>query len=248
MAIRLRLLSLILVSLFYAGCASTPTLSKSQVFEEYEQISLIQSRLNEDKINDLFDLEPVGFAAAQSKLAEAIVLGQNRDDTGVVEKVGEVVLILDKAESDATLSKRLMREVLEARQLAVAAGADTMLQVRFNQLDEKLRKASRLVEQGEIEDAKKWRPDILQGYSDVELAALKQDATENARQDIAQATEDEADEYAPKTLKRALEALALSVAVLETNRTQREKAKNHALQASRLATLRFSRMFRFHRL
>ena len=89
MAIRLRLLSLILVSLFYAGCASTPTLSKSQVFEEYEQISLIQSRLNEDKINDLFDLAPVGFAAAQSKLAEAIVLGQNRNDTGVVEKVAE---------------------------------------------------------------------------------------------------------------------------------------------------------------
>ncbi|MES9841132.1 MAG: OmpA family protein [Candidatus Thiodiazotropha endolucinida] len=65
--------------------------------------------------------------------------------------------------------------------------------------------------------------------------ALKQDATENARQDIAQATESEADEYSPKTLKRALEELALSVAVLETNRTQREKAKNHALQASRLA-------------
>jgi outer membrane protein OmpA-like peptidoglycan-associated protein/ATP-dependent protease HslVU (ClpYQ) peptidase subunit len=236
MAIRLRLLSFILVSLLYAGCASTPTLSKSQVFEEYEQIALIQSRLNEDKMNDLFDLAPVGFAAAQSKLAEAIVLGQNRNDTGVVEKVAEVVTILDKAEADATLSKGLMREVLEARQLAVAAGADSMLKERFDKLNEKLRKASKLVEQGDIEDAKKWRPEMLQGYSDVELEALKQDATENARQDIAQATEEEADEYAPKTLKRAHEELALSVAVLETNRTQREKAKNHALQASRLAS------------
>ncbi|MFC1383576.1 outer membrane porin F precursor [Candidatus Thiodiazotropha endolucinida] len=235
MAIRLRLLSLILVSLFYSGCASTPTLSRSQVFEEYERISYLQRRMNEDRVNDLFDLAPVGFAAAQSKLAEAIVLGQKRNDAGVAEKVAEVDQLLDKAESDATRSKRLMREVLEARQLAIAAGADTMLKERFELLDEKLRKASTLVEKGDIEDAKKWRPEMLQGYSDVELDALKQDATENARQDIAQATESEADEYSPKTLKRALEELALSVAVLETNRTQREKAKNHALQASRLA-------------
>ncbi|MEW8490832.1 MAG: OmpA family protein [gamma proteobacterium symbiont of Clathrolucina costata] len=235
MAIRLRLLSLILVSLFYSGCASTPTLSRSQVFEEYERISYLQSRMNEDRVNDLFDLAPVGFAAAQSKLAEAIVLGQKRNDAGVAEKVAEVDQLLDKAESDATRSKRLMREVLEARQLAIAAGADTMLKERFELLDEKLRKASTLVEKGDIEDAKKWRPEMLQGYSDVELDALKQDATENARQDIAQATESEADDYSPKTLKRALEELALSVAVLETNRTQREKAKNHALQASRLA-------------
>ncbi|MCG7876299.1 MAG: OmpA family protein [Candidatus Thiodiazotropha endolucinida] len=235
MAIRLRLLSLILVSLFYSGCASTPTLSRSQVFEEYERISYLQSRMNEDRVNNLFDLAPVGFAAAQSKLAEAIVLGQKRNDAGVAEKVAEVDQLLDKAESDATRSKRLMREVLEARQLAIAAGADTMLKERFELLDEKLRKASTLVEKGDIEDAKKWRPEMLQGYSDVELDALKQDATENARQDIAQATESEADEYSPKTLKRALEELALSVAVLETNRTQREKAKNHALQASRLA-------------
>ncbi len=235
MAIWPRLVSLILLSLIYSGCATTPTLSKSQVLEEYEEISLFQSRLNEDRVNDLFDLAPVGFAAAQSKLDEAIAFGQKRDDMQLAQRVVELNKILDKAEADATLSKRLMREVLEARQLAVAAGADTMLKRRFDQLDEKLRKASTLVERGDIEDAKKWRPEMLQGYADVELEALKQDATENARYDIARATESEADEYAPKTLKLAHEELALSVAVLETNRTQREKAKNHALQASKLA-------------
>jgi outer membrane protein OmpA-like peptidoglycan-associated protein len=235
MAIRLRLLFLISISLFYAGCASAPTLSKSQVIEEYEEISIFQSRLNEDRMNDLFDLAPVGFAAAQSILAEGIAFGQKRDDHQVALKVIELNKVLDKAEADATRSKRLMREVLEARQLAIAAGADTMMKERFKQLDAKLRKASTQVEQGDIEGAKKWRPEMLQGYSDIELEALKQDATENARYDITRATESEADDYAPKTLKLALEELALSVAVLETNRTQREKAKNHALQASRLA-------------
>jgi outer membrane protein OmpA-like peptidoglycan-associated protein/PBP1b-binding outer membrane lipoprotein LpoB len=235
MAIRLRLLSLILLSLIYSGCATTPTLSRSQVLEEYEEISLFQSRLNEDEVNNLFDLAPMGFAAAQSKLNEAIAFGQTRNDKMVALSVIELNKILDKAEANATSTKRLMREVLESRQLAIAAGADTMLKERFDLLDEKLRKASTLVEQGNIEDAKKWRPEMQQGYADIELEALKQDATENARYDIARATESEADEYAPKTLKLAHEELALSVAVLETNRTQREKAKNHALEASKQA-------------
>jgi outer membrane protein OmpA-like peptidoglycan-associated protein len=223
------------MSLFYAGCASTPTLSKSQVLEEYEEISIFQSRLNEDRVNDLIDLAPVGFAAAQSILSEAIAFGQKRNDHQVALKVIELNRVLDKAEANATRSKRLMREVLEARQLAIAVGADTMMKERFEQLDAKLRKASTQVELGDIEGAKKWRPEMLQGYSDIELDALKQDATENARYDITRATENEADDYAPKTLKLALEELALSVAVLETNRTEREKAKNHALQASKLA-------------
>ncbi|MCG7973276.1 MAG: OmpA family protein, partial [Candidatus Thiodiazotropha taylori] len=78
-------------------------------------------------------------------------------------------------------------------------------------------------------------PEMLEGYSEVELEALKQDATENARYDISQAIKSEADEYAPKTLKLAREELALAIAVLETNRTQRTKAKNHALEASKQA-------------
>jgi outer membrane protein OmpA-like peptidoglycan-associated protein len=205
------------------------------VVEEYEAISIFKARLNEDRVNDLFDLAPLGFAAAQTILEDAISFGQTRNDDKVAEKVIELNRVLDKAEADATRSKRLMREVLEARQLAVAAGADTMMKERFELIDEKLRKAATQVEQGDIEAAKKWRPEMLQGYADAELEALKQDATENARQDIALATKSEADDYSPKTLQRALEELALSVAVLETNRTQREKAKNHALQASRLA-------------
>ena len=128
-----------------------------------------------------------------------------------------------------------MREVLEARRLAIAAEADTMMADQFKALDKKLRQAAEQVEQGDLEAAKKWRPEMLEGYSEVELEALKQDATENARYDISQAIKSEADEYAPKTLKLAREELALAIAVLETNRTQRTKAKNHALEASKQA-------------
>ncbi|MCU7858272.1 MAG: hypothetical protein KZQ86_00250, partial [Candidatus Thiodiazotropha sp. (ex Lucinoma kastoroae)] len=155
---RLRLLCLVFMSLFYSGCTTTPTLTEYQVIEEYDEISSLKSRLAEDEVNGLFNLAPLGFASAHSKLAEAITLAQTRSNKQVSIKVTEGKQVLDKAESDATLSKQLMREVLEARQLAIAAGADAMFRDRFALLDSKLRKASKRIEKNDIESAKKWRP------------------------------------------------------------------------------------------
>lgn len=225
----------LLLSLLIAGCAAPPRLSEQQVITEYDQVAVLKTRLTEDRTNGLYDLAPTGFAAAESKLNSAISLGRSKRNEQVIALIKEAETIVARAESDATTTKKLMREVLEARQMAIAAGADSMMKARFEVLDNKLRKAAKKVEAGDIEGAKKWRPEMIQGYAEVELEALKQDATEQARQDIAEAIEKEADDYAPRTLKLAREELALAVAVLETNRTQREKARNHALRSSQLA-------------
>lgn len=225
----------LLLSLLIAGCATPPTLSEQQVITEYDQVAAIKSRLSEDKANGLYDLAPTGFMAAEAKLDQAISLGRSKQAERVAELVKEADTIAAKAESDAALTKKLMREVLEAREMAIAAGADSMMKRHFEVLDNKLHKAAEKVEEGDIEGAKKWRPEMIQGYADVELEALKQDATEQAHRDIAEAVAKEADDFAPKTLKLAREELALAVAVLETNRTQREKARGHALRSSQLA-------------
>ena len=226
---------LCLFSLSLGGCATAPTLSEQQVINEYDQVAALKSQLREDRSNGLYDLAPKGFAAAEARLQEAISLGRSKQDEQVGELVKQAWTLADKAESDATTSKNLMREVLEARELARAVGADTMFAKRYQALEKKLHKAAEKVEEGDIEGAKEWRPEMIQGYGEVELEALKQDATENALQEIAAAIERKADDYAPKTLKLAREELALAVAVLETNRTQREKAKSHAMRSSQLA-------------
>lgn len=226
---------LFLLSLLVNGCTTAPKLSEQQVISEYDQVAALKSRLAEDKTNGLYDLAPAGFAAANEKLEEAISLGRTKRDDRVSELVKAATANVDKAEADATTTKTLMREVLEARQMAISAGADSMYQERFDALDNKLHKAAQRVEEGDLEGAKKWRPEMIQGYGEVELDALKQDATEKARQDIADALKQDADDFAPKTLKLAREELALAVAVLETNRTQRDKARSHALRSSQLA-------------
>jgi outer membrane protein OmpA-like peptidoglycan-associated protein len=225
----------LLLSLLIAGCTTPPTLSEQQVITEYDQVAALKTQLADDKANGLYDLAPTGFSAAEAKLKQAISLGRSKRDDRVVALVKEADNLVTKAESDAAATKKLMREVLEARQKAIAAGADSMMPKRFEFLDNKLRKAGEKVEVGDIEGAKKWRAEMIRGYAEVELEALKQDATEQARQDIASAIEKDADDFAPKTLKLAREELALAVAVLETNRTQREKARSHALRSTQLA-------------
>ncbi len=235
MKIALGIVPPFLLSLLMAGCATAPTLSEQQVITEYDGVAALKSQLADDRKNGLYDLAPSGFAAAEAKLGEAISLGRSKRDDQVNALVKEAAEIASRAEKDAATSKNLMREVLEARQMAIAAGGDSMMPERFEALDNKLRKAAEKVEDGDIEGAKKWRPEMIQGYADVELDALKQDATEQAHKDIAAAIEKDADDYAPRTLKLAREELALAVAVLETNRTQRDKARGHALRASQLA-------------
>ncbi len=224
-----------LLSLLIAGCTTAPTLSEQQVITEYDKVAALKEQLADDRKNGLYDLAPTGFAAAEAKLKEAISLGRSKRDQQVNALVEEAGAIAARAEKNAATSKNLMREVLEARQMAISAGGDTMLPERFEALENKLRKAAEKVEEGDVEGAKKWRPEMIQGYADVELDALKQDATEQAHKDIADAIAKDADDFAPKTLKLAREELALAVAVLETNRTQRDKARSHALRSSQLA-------------
>ncbi|MEJ2622234.1 MAG: OmpA family protein [Candidatus Thiodiazotropha sp.] len=230
-----RCASLIVLGVVFVGCTTTPTLSQTDVFETYGELSSFRKRLAEDEATGMFSLAPEGFSKAEDKLNQAISLGRSKKDQAVAKAISDGYVILKKAEADATTTKSVMREVLEARRLAIAAGADSMMPEQFEVLENKFRLAAEQVELGDLEAAKKWRPEMLEGYAAIELDALKQDATENARYDISQAIKSGADDYAPKTLKLAREELALAVAVLETNKTQRAKAKNHALEASKQA-------------
>ena len=102
-------------------------------------------------------------------------------------------------------------------------------------MDEKLKKTSRLIEQGEIEEAKQSRPELIEGYTQLELSTLKIGTTELAKSAIASAKSLDAEKYAPKTLAQAQEKLTLAVSILEADRRQTEKANAQANNAKWLA-------------
>jgi hypothetical protein len=91
------------------------------------------------------------------------------------------------------------------------------------------------IEEGKIEQAKELRAELIRKYAMLELDALQLDITRKAKAAIAKAEEEEADKYAPQTLKLAEEELALTLNILSAGRTETQKAQAHADNAVYLA-------------
>ena len=232
----LRLLFLALSIIVVSGCTTTTELTRQDIMQQYDSIAALEDQLVKAKESGVSYLAPAGFTSAKESLDAAVTAATKGINRVEVEQLAtEGAKQLQKAEANAEKSRTIMREVLEVRERAIKANADNLQQEQFNDLEEDLQEATQAVENQEIEDAKKSRPELMAGYSQLELTALKQDATQAAKEDIAAAKEKEADDYAPKTLKLAEDELGLAISVLEANRTHTEKAKTHALRSSWLA-------------
>ena len=136
---------------------------------------------------------------------------------------------------DTASSKELLSEVLQARKRAMAAGVATLQAEKLAEMDKKLKKTSALIEEGNIEKAKQRRPELIEGYTQLELTALKQGTAEQAKSAIASAKKQDAEKYAPKTLAQSEEEMALAVSILDADRTQTDKAEVQAKNAKWLA-------------
>ncbi|MGH0034667.1 MAG: OmpA family protein [Myxococcota bacterium] len=231
-AARLALVALVLVTL---ACASGPALTRDQVLEEMDVVGELDSRLDRANQDGLELLAPQGVASARQLLEESIAAAQADDTDEAVQRATEGIERLDQAAADSRQTSEALREVLESRERAVAADAPTLLPDRFASLEARLRDAALKAESGDLEGAKAARPRLMDGYSALELEALKTDATELARMAIATAREAEADRHAPKTFERARKELDIATGILETDRSRVAQANVHARRASEFA-------------
>lgn len=227
-----RLMCLAVVIVFFTGCSTTAGLTRQQVLNEYGDIAALEGQLLTSKQAGVDYLAPTAYIAASEELEAAIGAAADGNDLEVEQFVNSGSKQLQTAEANADKSRTILREVLEVRERAIQANATSLQKAQFMELEDELQKATRAVEEGEVEDAKEMRPELMAGYSHLELSALKVDATQSAKEDIAGAKEQQAGKYAPKTLKLAEDELGLAISVLEANRTHTDKAKIHALRAS----------------
>lgn len=217
------------------ACATGNGLSREQAIAEVSAASTLAARLSAAKEEGLGLLAPRGVAAAEASLDDAIARAQVGATEEAQALAEQGLARLDRAQADARNSSEALREVLERRRRAVQAGAPMLLTERFEALDEDLQDAARLAESGELSQAKNARPALLRGYSALELDALKTDATDVARNAIAEAREADADDYAPDTFRRATRELEIAQGILETDRSQVDRANVHARRAAEYA-------------
>ena len=211
-----------------AGCATKSVeLSETAALQKYQTVNQLNALLVKAETEGTAYLAPEGYRKAQSVYDEAMSLAI-AEKPGANERAQSGVEQLKTAMENAETSRVVLREVLDAREKAINASAPTLYTKEYNKLESGLRDATVEIENGQIEDAKELRAELIKKYSDLELAALMKNTSQLAKQILAEAEAHDADKYAPKTFKLAEEELALALNVLSSGRTQTKKAQSHA--------------------
>jgi outer membrane protein OmpA-like peptidoglycan-associated protein len=180
-------------------------------------------------------LAPRGFAEAREQLDVAIEYASAGKKEKAEAAADQGLGILKKVRSRMEASREMFSEVLAIRERARNAGAPGLFPKKNQRIEEDLHEATQLVEDGKEKKAVKLRKELLAGYSELELQALKKGPVDAAKAAIKRAEKNEAGDYAPKTLAQAKEELKQVGLILDGDRTQTEKADKRAQRVIWLA-------------
>ncbi|MDH5526493.1 MAG: OmpA family protein [Nitrospirota bacterium] len=215
------------------GCAASTQLTREQVLEQNTRIAALDQRLTQAREQEMDLLAQNAFedaVHAQQRAEKAALKGDSKAD----EMAGEGLTHLEEAARITTRAQDVFEEVLAARARALKAGASRTNE-EFMDAEARLARAAAVLEDGHADKAKAARPELIQAYSDIELAVVKAGTIGIARQAIADAEKAGARKYAPKTLAMAEQEMELALSVLDANREDRAKADENALTAAYLA-------------
>ncbi len=213
------------------GCASQPKLTQDQIMSQFPQVASLDAALKSARTKGSEMLAPESYASANKSLKAAMDAAENNNDKEAEAEAAKGLKIVNKLNRDTESSREILSEVMAARDRAYAAGVASLQKEKIVALDADLKKTATLVEDGKVEKAKQTRPSLIAAYQQLELASLKQGTVNLAKSAIANAKEQDADKYAPVTLKRAEEQMALATTILDADRSQTEKAEIHAKKA-----------------
>ncbi|MGB5397734.1 MAG: OmpA family protein [Gammaproteobacteria bacterium] len=213
------------------GCASQPKLTQDQIMSQFPQVASLDAALKSARTKGSEMLAPESYASANKSLKAAVDAAENNNDKEAEAEAAKGLKIVNKLNRDTESSREILSDVMAARDRAYAAGVASLQKEKIVALDADLKNTATLVEDGKIEKAKQTRPSLMAAYQQLELASLKQGTVNLAKSAIANAKEQGADKYAPVTLKRAEEQMALATTILDADRSQTEKAEIHAKKA-----------------
>jgi outer membrane protein OmpA-like peptidoglycan-associated protein len=229
------LLFLILFQMLMFGCATTKKPSQAEIFNQFESISQLDKEIFRAKDLEMDSYSPQLFKKSQTLLDESIQFAKDGKNEQAISASQEGVKLIRRAEYNSEKAKKIMWEVSDYRIKTIKAGVPDLFPEAFGDAEELFRSTNSLIENGDVEQAQKNQSDLIQRYSDLEKNALEKGIIELAKMAFEQARFAEAEDYAPKYFNRAQKELNLALSIIETDRTQTEKANEHAKIASNWA-------------
>lgn len=189
------------------ACSSKPEIKEFPKSANVQQeIGNLEMAIENSRSEEFDILAPESFKEARTALKNAKKM--EKDDKSKEKVLKEVALgqaYLDRARDNANDNREKLRDVIIARDAALAANAATLLPGELANLDKKIKEETTKIENDKDDELKEKRAQFITSYLDLELAAIKKQNLGEAKFLIDDSVKNGAQNLAPKTLASANE-------------------------------------------
>lgn len=242
--------SLLVTSLVLAGCAgsSLKPVEFAADADPNSEISRLEQDLNIARTGNTDIASPNYFKMADKRLAEAKELREKqKDNRDILKEVGLGRAALNQAVTLQDMTKEQFKDVMQAREAAVMAGAASFQEKQLKKIDSDFKDVT---EDFESQAAKgkafsqislRKRDELKKDYAKLELDTLTSKHLGRAQTLIENAEKNQASIYAPKTLTLARSKYRDAEMKIANNR-QDYNAIESAVQAANLEAEKLMRV------
>jgi outer membrane protein OmpA-like peptidoglycan-associated protein len=203
------------------------------------EIARVAESLDEARSRQLYLISPRHFEKAEELIDRARRdLDEGDLDEGdledIADRLADAEAELAEAEALETTGRALLRVALDARELALEAGARDYSATEWNAAEREAREAGRRVESNEINDARERAVRAADAYRVAEAGAAGSDVLGSARLLAEEAEAADARRYAPVSLQLADSLLTSAEQILAAEPANRTEAQLVAEEAGQL--------------
>lgn len=196
---------LTMLAIGVTACSSQPNVKEyPKSANAKEEIYNLQTAIESSQKDNTNILAPESFKEAKDSLSDAQNLEKDgKSNERVLKEVALGRAYLEQAHANAKRSETKLQDVIAAREAAIAANAEQLLPAQFKKFDDKVSKETASLEKDDSNDIKEKRYELIAGYLDLELAAIKMSHLGESRRLIDTSVGNGARDLTPTTLNVA---------------------------------------------
>nr|WP_136249453.1 OmpA family protein [Ningiella ruwaisensis] len=224
------IISISLAMALLSGCATQPSVSDNDVFQQYPVINEANLLIQKANAENLAFFAPEQMKEATRAYGTALKDAKSGKDNATAA-ANEAVSRIKAARQQSEKARYIFEDVLSAREKALNVNASTVSPEDFADAEADFSEAIAQLEQGQEARAVRDIEAIKNQYLAIELGALKKNMLSFAQKAVQDAEKNDLDDIAPRTVAKAKDELKLALDTLEVNRTDTAKANIHSNRA-----------------
>lgn len=220
-------INIILLLIFLTSCASEGLIQSEQEINIARQEALNTNKSPESLLNEyenklaafteesLAFYAPLNFQQASERVIKAKKQLKNLSPQTINFELISALRYIDKAVSNKQAVKLHLKKADTHFTVLQTLQAPTLSPVEFSKIKDSFKKLNKLIENGKVQEAIKQEPDLIKDMIQVEIETLKTSHLGESIKLINQAKENNAENYAPASLKEAENLLDLTQAFIQ---------------------------------